>query len=118
MDVTPFNKDDIYASYNEKNLSYIPPPKSSLNGGLYTGEPFNVGAEYRNFPNIPDSVHLHTKSLSSANPPPGAQNQFPDSFRPGNNMPDITGMQFNKYSSTHAIVCTQKTPKKEDIVKN
>jgi len=109
MDISPYSKeDDRYAVYNADNSSYISAPKPSLNGGLYTGDQFHQNAPYRNFPNVPDSVHLHTVALSSANPPPGVENQFPDAFRPGNNMPDVQGMSLNKFSSSHAIVCAKK----------
>ncbi len=108
MDITPFNKNDTYALYNADHASYVSAPKPSLNGGLYTGEPFHPNAEYRNFPNQPDAVHLHTVALNSANPPPGAQQQFPDAFRPGNNMPVVDGVTLNKFSPVHSIVCTKK----------
>ena len=108
MNIIPFDNDDKYAAYNHDNASYVPTPKPSLNGGLYTGESFKPNAAYRNFPNKPDAVYLHTTTLQSANPPPGIERQFPDSFRPGNNMPTTNCLSFNKVSPVHAFVCTDK----------
>ena len=97
-----------YTLYNEDQKSYVSVPKPSLNGGLYTGESFSNNAPYRNFYTPPDSVSLISNNLSSANPPPGAQKQFPDGFRPGNNLPIVnTNMRLNKYGDKHAIMCSK-----------
>jgi hypothetical protein len=90
---------------NTPTYSSIPLP--SLNGGLYTGEEFDKNSTYRNFPNKPDSVYMHTYALSSANPPPGISSQFPDTFRPGNNMPDTrsNSIKLTRFSNKHALVC-------------
>ena len=97
-----------FATYNEDQMSYVPPANKSLNGGLYTGEAFAKDAAYRNFPTPPDSVSLITNNLSSANPPPGAQQQFPGVFRPGNNLPSMhTKMNLTKFGDKHAIVCSK-----------
>lgn len=67
-------------------LLNLPPP--SLNGGRYTGEAFHKDAPWRNFPALPDAGYLNMIALRSANPPPGAQYQFPGGgLRPGNNTP-------------------------------
>ena len=97
-----------FSNYNVDNRSHVPPPKPSLNGGLYTGEAFADKASYRNFPVQPDAVHMIANNLASANPPPGAQSQFPDGLRPGNNMPFSKDILLNKYSDKHAILCTQR----------
>lgn len=120
MNIIPYDKNEstlleYYAcssigsttTNNDNTRFYAPPPLPSLNGGLYTGEKFKENSGYRNFPNKPDSVYLHTKTLSSANPPPGAQYQFPDSFRPGNNVPDTHGLGLHKYGNEHSIMCTK-----------
>jgi hypothetical protein len=97
-----------FTGYNIDNMSHVPAPKPSLNGGLYTGESFKPNAEYRNFPVKPESLYM-ISNLSSANPPPGAQSQFPDNFRPGNNMPHVTDiMPLKKYSEQHSIICTKR----------
>jgi hypothetical protein len=84
-------------------LGYAPPPPPSLNGGLYTGEPFAAGAPWRNFPATPDGVYLTSVNLASANPPPGATNQFQGSIRPGNNYMELPGVRL--YSQQHSILC-------------
>ncbi len=63
-------------------------PPASLNGGRYTGEPFEKDAPWRNFPALPDAGYLNVVALRSANPPPGAKYHFPGGgLRPGNNTP-------------------------------
>lgn len=96
------------AEYNIKDTGYRPPPKPSLNGGLYTGEPFEETELHRNFPVQPDSVNYHINNLKSANPPPGALYQFPDTIRPGNNLPDTVALGLSRYSTSHSIMCTKR----------
>jgi hypothetical protein len=62
---------------------------SSVNGGLYTGELFERGAPWANVPVEPDVLYLTRENLKSANPPPGAQLQFPGGPRVGNNKQDM-----------------------------
>ena len=96
-----------YTGYNIDKMSYVPPPKPSLNGGLFTGEPFHTNAGYKNYPVTPDAVFMIATNLTSANPPPGAQLQFPDTFRPGNNLPYSKELiPLKKYSDTHTIICS------------
>lgn len=56
-----------------------------VNGGLYTGEPFQSGAQWANVPVQPDAVVMVQQNLLSANPPPGAIAHVPSALRPGNN---------------------------------
>ena len=102
------NFEHSYTEYNVDKKSHVPPPRPSLNGGLYTGEAFSRNAPYRNFPVKPDAVNMIKNNLSSANPPPGAQSQFPDGFRPGNNMPFSNNISLKKYSNHHSIICTKR----------
>lgn len=60
-------------------------PPRALNGGLYTGEPFQTGAPWANVPVIPSSDYMNHVNLRSANPPIQALFQFPGNTRPGNN---------------------------------
>jgi len=70
----------------------VPPPKPSLNGGLYGGAPFTPGAPWANVPVTPDvDVYIH-QNLRSANPPPGATTQYPGNIRPGNNWQGMPGV--------------------------
>ncbi len=87
-------------NFDETNYSQIPPPK--INGGLYTGEPFKKDAPYRNFDVIPDEGYLTTVNLQSADPPPGAKNQFTYT-RPGNNLLIPVGVEKNEQ---YHITCT------------
>lgn len=74
-------------------MTSVPPPQPSINGGLYTGEPFLPGAPWGNVPVTPDSGFMIHYNLRSANPPPGAIYQYPGgSFRPGNNTPVMPGI--------------------------
>lgn len=70
------------------NAKPVMPPSPTPNGGLYTGQPFEAGAPWRNFPATPDSGYLMHVSLRSARPPPGARFHLPGGgLRPGNNTP-------------------------------
>lgn len=114
MNITPFDKNDL--TYLEYNCPiYLPPPASSLNGGLFTGEPFNDNDTYKNYPNKPDSVYLHSVALKSANPPPNVTYQYPDSFRPGNNIPDSKLIGLKQFNEKHAIVCTKSENENKEM---
>lgn len=86
----------------------IPPP--SLNGGLYTGEPFRQGAGHANIPIIPDAGFMTHYALRSANPPEEALYQYPASIRPGNNTPIMPGV--NKYADGKYGIYCQNAPRK------
>lgn len=78
----------------KQQTHYTPPPPPSLNGGLYTGEPFWPGAPWRNFPATPDSSYLVHVNLRSANPPTQALYQYPAAGqRPGNNYSPMPGIR-------------------------
>lgn len=83
---------------------YTPPPPPSLNGGLYTGEPFAPGAPWANVPATPDVSHMTAVNLKSARPPPGALTQFAGSIRPGNNYQEMPGVSM--YSDKHSMLCS------------
>jgi hypothetical protein len=94
---------------------YTPPPPPSLNGGLYTGEPFLPGAPWRNVPVVPDASYLTHFNLRSANPPTDALFQYPGGgHRPGNNYTRMFGIK--SFSPQHKDVlcapCIQDTSKK------
>jgi hypothetical protein len=71
----------------------IPPP--SLNGGLYTGQPFADNAPWRNFPVPPDAgyygfANLPVTSRDCPRPPADAPYHLPGGgLRPGNNTPNL-----------------------------
>jgi len=83
-------KSDFYKNAYEK--LNIPPP--SLNGGLYTGEPFKENAPHANIPIIPDSGYITHYALRYAHPQPPieALYQYPENHRPGNNTPIMPGV--------------------------
>lgn len=81
--------------------SSVPIPPPSLNGGLYTGEPFKKNAPWANVPVIPTVGYMIHYNLRSANPPPGAIYQYPGNIRPGNNheeMPGVSGKIYEGYN--------------------
>jgi hypothetical protein len=63
---------------------YEPAPQPSLNGGLYSGEPFQRGAPWANFPVTPDTTtYVHENLQQGNDPPPEARFQYPPT-RQGN----------------------------------
>jgi hypothetical protein len=90
-----------YAPYDSK-LS-VPPPQPSLNGGLYTGEPFAKNAPWANVPVVPEGTYMTHVNLRSANPPPGAIYQYAGGIRPGNNYQIMPGVQ--KVSDKYNMWC-------------
>jgi hypothetical protein len=84
----------------DNSKSSLPGPK--LNGGLYTGQPFQ--GNWGNVPVKPDTVYLNNQNLRSANPPNEALVQYGDIIRPGNSVPEFVNI--HKFSDKHNIVCT------------
>jgi hypothetical protein len=71
-------------------MSFVPPPPPSLNGGLYTGEPFQKGAAWANVPAAPDAGNYNFNVLPASVPsmPVAAMYHLPGGgYRPGNNTP-------------------------------
>jgi hypothetical protein len=90
---------------DQANARFVPPPPPSLNGGLYTGEPFQTNAPWANMPVTPEGTYMTSANLQSANPPPGAQQQYAGSLRPGNNYQDMPGVGL--FSDKHSMLCSQ-----------
>lgn len=65
----------------------VPPPSPSLNGGLYTGEPFQKEAPWGNVPITPDSGVIMFNHLPSSSPLEARYMMPGGGIRPGNNMP-------------------------------
>jgi hypothetical protein len=76
-----------------RQMSYVPPPQPSLNGGLFTGAPFKPNAPWANVPVVPDVDYMTNVNLRSANPPPQALYQYPGNTRPGNNYQANSGLK-------------------------
>lgn len=67
--------------------------KPQLNGGLYSGEPFQANAPWGNVEVKPDTGYMMNMNLLSANPPPQAMYHYPGAnHRPGNNTPVLPGI--------------------------
>lgn len=68
----------------------VPAPAPSLNGGLYTGQPFEAGAPWGNVPIPPDAGMMAFNRNFPATAPPEARFMLPGGgIRPGNNMPSL-----------------------------
>ena len=98
-----------YAQYDFQTIGYTPPPPPSLNGGLYSGEPFEKGAPWANVPMIPDATYMTHVALTYGNEvTPGSTVQYP-ATRPGNSYVDWVGL--SPYEGTainsgpHNIFC-------------
>jgi hypothetical protein len=74
--------------YKYNPWSPIPPP--SVNGGLYTGEPFIKDSPWANVKVKPTWAYMTNQNLrSSSIVPIGALFQMPVNYRPGNNSDDL-----------------------------
>lgn len=78
-------------------MSSIPQP--ALNGGHYTGVPFETNAPWATVPVIPDSTFLTHYNLLSAYPPMEATVQYIGHNRPGNNTMSMIGVRPPKNSA-------------------
>lgn len=80
------------APFTPIEYKYIP----KLNGGLYTGEPFNQDAPWRNFPAEPSTgflINTNLKSIETVEPHPQQFFHYPGAGqRPGNNTPALPGI--------------------------
>jgi hypothetical protein len=99
-----------HAQYDSQKWGYMPAPPPSLNGGLYTGKPFDSDSPWRNFPVTPDAAVYTHINLRSAGPNPEAHYQYPGFTRPGNNLLMAPGMDFYN-EDTHAIRCVTLSEK-------
>lgn len=91
---------------------YSPIPPRSLNGGLYTGEPFWENAPWRNFPFVPSSDRIMQEQLRSAHPPPGARVLYPSgNTRPGNNRIDQKGIKVYDEERYGDMMCAPQKKK-------
>lgn len=86
-------------------LQNIGIPERSVNGGLYTGEPFQQGAPWANIPVVPDA-DTYTQNLESANPPPDAI-FVPSYTRPGNNT--VNQYLHEPYGEQYNFMCRKSS---------
>jgi hypothetical protein len=92
---------------SQQPWTYQQPPAPTVNGGWYTGEQFPQNAPWRSFPVTPDVSALIGQNLLSARPPPGATQQFPGSYRPGNNAQAMPGV-VPYPGASNAVMCTTR----------
>jgi hypothetical protein len=83
------------------NLKWSDPntaaPAAAHNGGLYSGQQFT--GPWGNVPVTPTTTEHINNNLRSANPPPGATEQYIGTNRLGNNFVSMPGVA--KFTSTH-----------------
>lgn len=85
--------------------SFTPPPPPSLNGGLYTGQPFRAGAPWANVPVVPDAgIYNFTNLPPSA--PRLAKYMVPGGgIRPGNSTPILPQTYLSSRSDGLNAIC-------------
>ena len=71
-------------------------PPAPVNGGLYSGEA--AKGPWGSIPVTPTTSNYINNNLKSANPPPGATEQYPGNPRLGNNHQGMNGVKW--YSDT------------------
>ena len=87
-----------FADYDFQKTGYTPPPPPSLNGGLYSGEPFEKNAPWANIPVTPDTtVYINESIKRGNNVTPGSSTQYP-ATRQGNSYVEWKDLQ--KYNGT------------------
>lgn len=93
-----------------KFTDYTPPPRPSLNGGLYTGEAFN--GPHGNVPVTPDTTTYLNENLP-ADAPTAARYMYPPT-RTGNSRVEWRGLKpwegTPKNWGPHNIYCAPCTP--------
>jgi hypothetical protein len=86
----------LHERWNSPNTR-APPPVP--NGGLFSG-PQAMG-DYASIPVIPTTTNMIHNNLRSANPPPGAINQYPGTNRDKNNYIPMPGVYW--YNDTNPV---------------
>ena len=87
-------------------------PEGLPNGGLYGGP--QSTEPWANIPITPSGTNLIHYNLRSANPPPGATEQYIGTDRIGNNYNPMIGVYWYNPEATHAMYRMAVT-KKEDM---
>ena len=82
----PFNGNEPVTQNNTPSL-----PQPAPHGGLYS-DVNSSGKPWHSIPVMPDMNYMITQNLQSANPPPGATQQFIGTPRPGNNSVQLPGV--------------------------
>ena len=87
-------------------------PESAPNGGLYRGP--QSTEPWANIPITPSGTNLIHNNLRSANPPPGATEQYIGTDRLGNNYNPMIGVYWYNPEDKHGMYRMTVT-KKEDM---
>ena len=105
--------------YVVNTSSPIPPPE--LNGGWFTGEPFDPNGGYKNIYVKPCIAYWNNKNLKSADPPNQALYQLQGGYRPGNNtdqqIPELENISSLNVFCT-PIVCQGGLKQKNNLCGN
>ena len=91
--VDPIHELEYYNHPNVKAGKVNPFPAMIPNGGMYRGEPCTNRAHIPT-PVVHTGTYFHQVLLSSANPPPGAQEQYVGTNRTGNNYAVMPGVNW------------------------
>jgi hypothetical protein len=99
-----------FSTYDFEKTGYMPPPKPSLNGGLYSGEPFKDNAPWANIPVVPEATYMIHENLKRGNDVvPYSTVQYP-ATRKGNSFVEWKGIQKYEGSAVnygpYNIYCT------------
>ena len=91
--VDPIHELEYYKNPNVSTGKVNPFPAMLPNGGMYRGEPCGDRAHIPK-PVVHTGTYFHQVLLKSANPPPGAQEQYIGTNRSGNNYVVMPGIQW------------------------
>jgi hypothetical protein len=78
-----------FDSFEKQQYKPVELPAQLEHGGLYNSS--STGKEWHAIPVVPEMSSMMA-NLASANPPPGAMQQFIGTERPGNNSVQLTGV--------------------------
>ena len=95
----PVDKNSAVPHHERWNDAETVAPPPVPNGGLFGG-PQAMG-EYASIHVTPTATNMIQNNLRSANPPPGATEQYPGTNRLGNNYVPMPGVYW--YSDTHPV---------------
>jgi len=87
-------------------------PNSLPNGGIYGG-PQSTGP-WANIPVIPSDTNLIHFNLRSANPPPGATEQYVSTNRLGNNYAPMIGVYWHNPEQSYGMYRMNVTKKSDE----
>jgi hypothetical protein len=100
-DTYPTLMDGIIAPEKRGTNENVAIPESLPNGGLYNS-PQSMG-QWANIPVIPTELNMIHYNLRSANPPPGATEQYMGTDRLGNNYAPKIGVYWYNNSNTNGM---------------